>query len=144
MTQNGTNNMPTIFRPKQKRTYKCATANHEIRQKVYKSEKWMFLRANQLHKAPLCEICEIEGVIREADDVHHVHWISDAPHLAFNPDNLSSLCKKHHGYIHSKTGRFRKSPLYKKYMEKYLPLLSNANTTSRTNNANDTDTEFFF
>ena len=105
--------MPTIFKPKKKSTYKKNTVNHRRRIAVYKTEMWKQMRHNQLTKEPLCCMCLAKGRTKAASDVHHWIWLSEDINLAFNPDNLVSVCSSCHGAIHSKTNAIKRSSEYK-------------------------------
>lgn len=57
---------------------------------------------------PLCELCLLEGITKAGEDVHHLDSpfkYKDNPdkvsELAFDPDNLMTLCKQHHSAIHN-------------------------------------------
>lgn len=66
------------------------------------------LRKIHLAKYPLCCMCEEQGIIRKATEVHHRipilrgKDIHEMMALATNPDNLMSLCHEHHEEIHNK------------------------------------------
>ena len=49
----------------------------------------------------LCEICLLENKATLAVDVHHLISVSDNPDLIYDPSNLMSICKYHHGLLHS-------------------------------------------
>ena len=61
---------------------------------VYHSVRWRRLRRDQLRKHPFCEW---PGCMRVADTVDHVVTIHEAPERAYDPTNLRSLCRSHHG-----------------------------------------------
>ena len=60
-----------------------------------------------LKNDPLCEMCLEEGIVTPADDVHHiVSFMSvtdkhSRTYLAYDYNNLKSLCKKHHQLVHN-------------------------------------------
>lgn len=73
--------------------------------KIYHSKKWKALRAWYFSHHPLCEICLAEGKIVSAEDVHHKDSFNnycgnERIEKAFDPNNLMSLCKKHHAELH--------------------------------------------
>ncbi|WP_291580925.1 HNH endonuclease signature motif containing protein [Bacteroides sp.] len=98
--------MPTIFRPKktQKKTGDLYDAE---RRKIYNSERWRRLRAWKFVCNPLCEVCLSKDVITPAEDIHHIvsFMSTDDPDrriiLAYDFDNLRSLCKKCHQEVHN-------------------------------------------
>lgn len=77
-------------------------------QKLLNSKRWKELRAWKLQHFPLCERCEEEGFIVSAVDVHHIVPVESADpndqrameRLAFDPNNLRSLCIPCHIKIH--------------------------------------------
>jgi 5-methylcytosine-specific restriction enzyme A len=54
------------------------------------------MSAAKLIETPLCEDCAQIGVTRLATQVDHVESVASAPHRAYDPDNLRSLCATHH------------------------------------------------
>jgi 5-methylcytosine-specific restriction endonuclease McrA len=104
--------MPTIFKPKKKRTWAKSTVNAKKRIAVYKNPMWLSLRNAQLTKEPLCAICSAKGITKLATDVHHWVWISEDINMAFREDNLVSVCSSCHGAIHSKTNALKRSSIY--------------------------------
>lgn len=79
----------------------------EERNEIYYSSRWRKLRLSHLLDHPLCELCQKEGKIVPAIDVHHIisFMSTNDPlkrlFLAYNPDNLMSLCKKCHQLLHN-------------------------------------------
>lgn len=99
--------MPTIYKP-QKQQKKSDNNFYDIaRRKVYNSERWRRLRAWKFACNPLCEMCLKEDKVVPAEDVHHIvsFMSTDDPNqrtfLAYDYDNLMSLCKQCHGIIHN-------------------------------------------
>ena len=78
------------------------------RKKIYQSERWRRMRAIKFANNPLCEECEKKGILTPAEDIHHIiSFVGiDNPdkqyRLAFDYNNLMSLCKKCHQEIHNK------------------------------------------
>lgn len=101
--------MPTINKPKKKPQKNNGQYDTE-RRKIYNSERWRKLRAWKFACNPLCELCLQEDMTVPAEDVHHtVSFMStDDPvqrvALAYDFDNLMSLCKQCHQRIHNKKG----------------------------------------
>ena len=99
--------MPTISKTKKKR---LPTGNNYVneRRKIYQSERWKKLRAWKLYDNPLCEMCLKEGKVTPAEDIHHVvsfmstNDMEQRMFLAYDYDNLMSLCKRHHQAIHNR------------------------------------------
>jgi 5-methylcytosine-specific restriction protein A len=102
--------MPTIERKFKRLNPKIDSNNQKDRAKIYNTARWRKLRDLKLAMNPLCEMCaEAEGGSRIsiAEDVHHkISFMSvDDPvkrkFLAFDFDNLQSLCKQCHQKIHN-------------------------------------------
>ena len=68
--------------------------------------KWLTLRRRKLTAQPLCEICAAAGKVTPATEVHHVRPVESAPtfadreRLAYDWDNLQSLCHACHKAAH--------------------------------------------
>lgn len=96
--------MPTIYKPKRQRMYN--SANRKDRQRIYQTERWRQLRASKLATNPLCELCEENGIITPAEDVHHkVSFMTTNDkakriRLAYDRANLECLCRACHQYRH--------------------------------------------
>lgn len=77
---------------------------------MYATRRWRRLRALKLYDNPLCELCEQRGVVKPAIDVHHkrsfmsVSVAEGRDELAYDMDNLMSLCKECHQKIHNSNG----------------------------------------
>lgn len=63
---------------------------------VYKTRTWKALRFIQLLKEPLCRFCKQTGTDTAATVVDHKKAHRGNRRLAFDPDNLQSLCKPCH------------------------------------------------
>ena len=75
-------------------------------QRLLNSKEWKQLRRWKLEQNPLCELCQAEGKVVAAIDVHHMQPVEtarsleDMRALCFNPANLQSLCIMHHAKVH--------------------------------------------
>lgn len=102
--------MPTIYKPK-KAKKKEKKLYEEERRKIYKSTRWRKLRALKIAEQPLCEMCLKEGKTTIAEDVHHIQSFMSTDDkvlriaLAYDYENLMSICKTHHQMIHNKSNR---------------------------------------
>lgn len=72
---------------------------------VYNSRRWQRLRQLYIADHPLCEFCFALGVLRPAEDVHHRDGFTNytgaaAQARAYDWENLISLCKEHHAFLH--------------------------------------------
>ena len=86
--------MPTInLGRRKKRDFTFSKQRH---QDIYNTPRWKRLRAAKVRNNPLCEDCEREGRVTLTEEVHHIVGIEVNPDLAFDYDNLMSLCVHHH------------------------------------------------
>lgn len=99
--------MPTIYKPQKKKTRKNDNYHDVERRKIYSSDRWLRLRAWKFACNPLCEMCLKENKIIPAEDIHHItsFMSTDDPaqrnFLAYDYDNLMSLCKQCHQAVHN-------------------------------------------
>lgn len=97
--------MPTIYKPRKKPQNKSGD-DYRLRQSIYQTARWRTLRLVKLADAPLCERCAQNGKVVPAVDVHHIKSFTstDDPierkRLAYDYDNLMSLCKECHRDVH--------------------------------------------
>lgn len=105
--------MPTINRGQKKQRER--TENKRIYQSIYQDRRWKRLRKLKFSTNPLCEICLEENHITQTEEIHHVIPFQTGitedqiEALAFDFDNLQSLCIKHHKIVDNKIriGRFK-------------------------------------
>ena len=70
------------------------------------SKEWRQLRAIKLAQDPYCEECQAHGIYRLASVVHHKIEVesgltpADCKRLAFDLNNLESVCPQCHREIH--------------------------------------------
>ena len=80
-------------------------------QRLLNSAKWRELRAWKLQQNPLCELCQAEGFIRSAVDIHHIVPVESAKpreemaRMCFDPSNLQALCIPCHIRVHKEMGK---------------------------------------
>ena len=97
--------MPTIYKPKRQRPNE---GKRKERMNIYNTARWRELRVLKLQRNPLCEICLKSGRVTPADDIHHVisfmstHDPIQRKFLAFDFNNLMSLCDRCHQEIHNR------------------------------------------
>lgn len=113
--------MPRIrlLKKKKHRLYH-GRGNRKLRQKIYNDPRWQALRNDHIMHHPLCQDC-LDGVccqsrVTPATEVHHIIPFSEgfegdkitqrAEQLAYDPDNLVSLCQCHHLYRHGNLHRY--------------------------------------
>lgn len=67
------------------------------------------MRELKIAQQPLCEMCLKEGKTTIAEDVHHIESFMSTDDkvlrlaLAYDYENLMSICKMHHQMIHNKS-----------------------------------------
>lgn len=104
--------MPTIFLPAPKK--RDPGINKSIYQKIYQDTRWKRIRAEKFSLNPLCEKCIIQGVITQTQEIHHIIPFQSATdqeeieRLAFDIDNLQSLCIRHHKIVDNLIRKNRK------------------------------------
>lgn len=69
----------------------------------YHTAAWHKIRAAQLARQPLCEMCTAEGRYVKATLVHHRVPLAEGGTNV--PENLCSLCASHHTALHNKMRR---------------------------------------
>lgn len=100
--------MPTINKLKAKQRKNDGDYYDKERRKIYQSERWRRLRAWKFACSPLCELCLKQGKTVPAEDIHHVVSFMTTDDynqrmtLAYDYDNLMSLCKQCHQKLHNK------------------------------------------
>ena len=88
--------------------------------KLMHSKRWLLLRRQKLTEHPTCELCEKEGRVTLASEVHHIQPIEDAffswqqEGLAYNYANLMAVCSSCHKKLHKEMGRSGKEYTKKK------------------------------
>ncbi len=104
--------MPTINKP-QKKKNTDSELDKKKRMEVYNKALWRKMRLSKQMEKPLCEVCEMQGKTVLAEDTHHLISFSkyngaERDAIAFDYNNLISLCKQchnliHHGYLKGAT-----------------------------------------
>lgn len=84
-------------------------------QRLLNTKRWKELRAWKLQQNPLCEMCQAEGYVRAAVDVHHIrpvesaHSVSEMEQLCYDiKGNTMSLCIPCHVKVHKEMGKNKK------------------------------------
>jgi 5-methylcytosine-specific restriction protein A len=96
--------MPTIKLLKRKRD-SVSTSRKRDYQEIYQDKRWLKLRNHKRRVNPLCERCESLGKVTPMVEVHHKVPFDDEPDLAFECDNLESLCTLCHEFRHKELKR---------------------------------------
>jgi len=69
--------------------------------KFYNSSAWKKLRNAYIAAYPLCERCLKDGIIKQADVVHHIIEIRSDWSKRLDWDNLEAVCHEHHNKEHA-------------------------------------------
>jgi 5-methylcytosine-specific restriction protein A len=97
--------MPTIKLLKRKRDNVRTTRKGKY-QEIYQDKRWKKLFTWKKKAFPLCERCESKGKVVPMDEVHHKIPFAlgktpeEIEELAFNWDNMESLCSSCHEKRH--------------------------------------------
>lgn len=88
--------------------------DNDYRRMIHTS-RWLRLRRSVLTAHPCCRLCESEGFVTAASEVHHIVPVESASspwakeQLMFSPKNLEALCHDCHVRRHKELGRSGKS-----------------------------------
>lgn len=74
------------------KAYNASGKRDKERQRFETSGRWGKIRRTKLNRDPLCEDCKAQGVVTEAQEVHHV----DNDYVNNLDTNLMSLCVSCH------------------------------------------------
>lgn len=80
----------------------------KIYNKLINSWRWQQLRKAKFIRNPICEECVRVGIARPTEEVHHVVPVesgrdeAEMAKLAYDIDNLQSLCKECHAAKHQR------------------------------------------
>lgn len=95
--------MAWIYKPKRKYDKEV---NRQKRQDIYNTTLWKRMRLAKLMEQPLCEVCLLQNVTTLAEHCHHLVSFMEGENeverdaLAYNSNNLISVCQKHHSDLH--------------------------------------------
>jgi 5-methylcytosine-specific restriction protein A len=78
--------------------------------KLRSSARWKKVRALHLAREPLCQDCAEHGVAEPAAQVHHMIPVAERPDLAFDRENLRSLCTTCHARREAEERRRQAGP----------------------------------
>lgn len=99
--------MPTINKKMKRTNSPVKSISQKDRAKIYNTPRWRRLREVKLMNDPLCEMCAEDSRVTIAEDVHHItSFMTESDpvkrqFLAYDYNNLKSLCKKCHQLIHN-------------------------------------------
>lgn len=101
-----------------------APKKYAIYNKLINSYKWQLLRRKKFLANPLCEECAAHGRVTPTEEVHHIVPVesgkdeAEMRRLAYDYDNLRSLCKACHAAEHAPQVKVGEDA--KKFFEKFL------------------------
>ena len=88
------------------RGFKSARQEHDATRRdpqvrrVYQSRRWQAVRSLKLERHPICERCAGQGRATYVNlQIHHIKKVKDHPELAFDLDNLMTLCPGCHATV---------------------------------------------
>lgn len=106
--------MPTITRlrdKRPKREYNNSEGKRAERHAIYDTTRWRRLAHAKFIDSPLCECCLERGIATPAEEIHHrvSFMTTEDPEkriaLAYDYNNLMSLCRECHHRLHAGGGR---------------------------------------
>lgn len=105
-------------------------AKDEDYRRLIHTSRWIRLRREVLRLQPLCERCKEEGIIRTAQEIHHIIPVESAltfrekESLMFDVHNLKALCHACHVQEHFNIGRSGKKCAKRKAEEQIKRFLN--------------------
>ena len=78
------------------REYEKYRRNPETRKRY--GREWKHIRDRYITAHPLCELCQKNGQLNPATQVHHISPVKDS--YDNSESNLMSLCAAHHSALH--------------------------------------------
>ena len=97
---------------------------YKIYNKLINSYAWQKLRHSKFVANPICERCLEVGRVTPTEEVHHIIPVeqgrdeTEMRKLAYDYNNLQSLCKACHAEVHANTKPIAEST--KAFIERYL------------------------
>ena len=79
---------------------RCNRCNPKTNINNHSDSKWKRLSQAKRAANPLCEICEKDGYVVPATEVHHIKPVCDYPDLKYEWTNLVSICRTCHQNEH--------------------------------------------
>lgn len=92
---------------KQPKPIKIENPEVKDRSKFYNSSQWKNTRNTYIQFHPVCELCQLRGIVKPAQEIHHAikfhQQYNDSMRwkLLTDTDNLLALCIDHHKIIHT-------------------------------------------
>ena len=95
------------MKSKEAEVFRRDPKKYEIYQKLINNYKWQLLRRKKFLANPICEDCVKHGRVTPTEEVHHVKPVEsgrdevEMTRLAYDYNNLRSLCKACHAAYHA-------------------------------------------
>lgn len=92
---------------KQAKPLKIENPEVKDKSKFYNSSQWKNTRNVYIAQHPVCELCQLRGIVKPAQEIHHAikfhQQYNDSMRwkLLSDSDNLIALCTDHHKIIHT-------------------------------------------
>ena len=64
-----------------------------------RSSSWRKVRKAFIKENPYCAVCGKKGKILKSNEIHHCVPFHKDQSLELNPENLITLCRKHHFFV---------------------------------------------
>lgn len=118
---------------KEDKNKKNSYAHNKRWNKYYGTKQWHELRTRYYNDHPCCECCEAQGIVKAADDIHHLHVFSSGPteqdkiRLLLDYNNLCALCKYHHQMAHEYMKHYNKDEATIDEIIEYEKMFTNLN-----------------
>lgn len=91
-------NKPRTYRPPAVPTMAATSTGKANAREIRSSGRWNRLRRVKLNMHPLCQHPDCSPR-QPATQVHHIQPVESYPQLAYNLDNLASICVACHGKV---------------------------------------------
>ena len=97
---------------------------YKIYNKLINSYTWQKIRHKKFVANPICEMCASKGIVRATEEIHHIVPVEDGNdesemrRLAYDFNNLQSLCKECHLSVHSRVKPIKETA--KGFAERFL------------------------
>lgn len=98
--------------------------------KLIHTQRWLRLRRDTLTAHPLCELCQADGYITPATEVHHRTPVEyginyrEKYRLMYDPKNLCALCHDCHVKVHTEMGRSGKEATRRRNAEQVKNIIT--------------------
>lgn len=108
-----------------RKIYALRREKYKIYHSLINSYKWQLLRRKKFKANPICEDCKAAGRVTLTEEVHHIVPVesgkdeAEMRRLAYDYNNLRSLCKACHAAYHAPAEKPTDEEV-KNFFKKYL------------------------